>query len=136
MTAGFHIATDEGLISIQVPGEIDLVDLFELAKTVVNEADYDPALPLLLDLRGMRLEIVRAAAEPFSSFMIQNFRGRQGSMAVIIDTEMSRKLSAAIYWLACAVGSTEVFDDYDHALKWLIRREFAGPAEGQVASIG
>ena len=136
MSAGFHIAKDEGLISIQVPGEIDLVDLYELVQAVVNEADYDPALPLLLDLRGMRLEIVRAAAEPFSRFIIQNFKGRLGSMAVVIDTEMSRKLSAAVYWLACAVGGTEVFDGYDHALKWLIRREFAGTSESRVARIG
>ena len=55
-------------------------------------------------------------------------------MAVVIDGEMSRELSAAIYWLACAVGGTEVFDDYDHALRWLIRKEFAAePDEHRAA---
>jgi hypothetical protein len=136
MSLGFHIATEDGLISVQIPGRIDLVDLYELAKNVVSETDYDPALPLLLDLRGMRLEIDRAAAEPFSRFMIQSFRGRPGSMAVVIDAEMSRKLSAATYWLACAVGGTEVFDDYDHALKWLIRREFADANGSHLTSAG
>jgi len=134
MSPGFHIATDEGLISVQVPAQIDLVDLYELAKSVLNEPDYDQGLPLLLDLRGMRLELISSAAEPFAQFIINSFSGRNGSMAVVIDTDMSRKLSAAVYWLACAVGGTEVFDDYDHALKWLIRREFAEAQENRVAS--
>ena len=56
-------------------------------------------------------------------------------MAVVIDSEMSRELVANIYWLACAVGGTEVFDDYDHALKWLIRREFANGEATNVVSL-
>jgi len=126
MAPEFHIATDEGLISVQAGMEIDLVELYELAKGVLASADYDAELPLLVDLRGLRVELIREAVEPFSKFIIQNFSGRGGSIAVVIDGEMSRKLSAGVYWLACAVAGTEVFDDYDHALKWLIRREFAG----------
>lgn len=125
MPPGYHIANDDGLISIQVADEIDLAELYELAKSVLSSTDYAAELPLLADLRGMRLELNRDAAKPFSNFVINNFRNRPVSMAVVIDGDMNRELSAAIYWLACAVGRTEVFDDYDHALKWLIRREFA-----------
>lgn len=135
MTRGYHIAHDDGLISVQVRDEIDLAELYELAKSVLNSEDYIADLPLLVDLRGMRLELNRDAAEPFSNFVIDNFRNRSGSMAVVIDTDMSRELSAATYWLACAVGGTEVFDDYDHALKWLIRREFAHSPPPNVVSI-
>ena len=68
---------------------------------------------------------------------IDNFKNRPGSMAVVIDGDMERELVAGIYWLACAVGGTEVFDDYDHALKWLIRREFANtPPPGVAAFSG
>ena len=123
---GFHIAVEDGLISVQVGSHIDLVDLYELAKSVLAASDYADGLPLLVDLRGMRLELVREAAEPFARFIIGGFSGREGSMAVIIDGDMHSKLCAAVYWLSCAVGGTEVFDDYDHAMKWLIRREFAG----------
>jgi hypothetical protein len=73
----------------------------------------------------MRLELNREDLQPFNRYMVGAFRNRGASTAVVIDCDMSQKLSAAIYWLACAVGDTEVFDDYDHALKWLIRREFA-----------
>ena len=55
-------------------------------------------------------------------------------MAAVIDGDMSRDLVAGIYWLACAVGGTEVFDDYDHALKWLIRREFVNTPPPNVVS--
>lgn len=126
MPPGFHIATDDGLISVQVRDEIDLVDLYELAKDVLDDDAYDPALPLVVDLRGMRLTLERDALMPFSRFIMGSFKGRGGSMAVVIDGDMSRKLSAAVYWLACGVGGTEVFDDYDHAMKWLMRKEFVG----------
>jgi hypothetical protein len=137
MAPAYHIASDDGLISIQVSSEIDLADLYELAKSVVSSADYDPTLPMIMDLRGMLLDWHQDATEPFTRFIIDNFRDREGSMAVVLDSEMSRDLVAGIYWLACAVGGTEVFDDYDHALKWLIRREFAdSPPENVVAFSG
>lgn len=129
MSSRFHIATDEGLISVQVQAQINLAELHDLAKAVLSSEDYDAALPLLIDLRGMRLELERQAAEPFNRFMISSLGNRGGSTAVVIDGGMSSKLSAAVYWLACAVGGTEVFDDYDHALKWLIRREFVAGAD-------
>mgnify|MGYP001827355499 CR=1 FL=1 len=134
MAPAYHIASDDGLISIQVASEIDLVDLYELAKSVLSSDDYDPELPLIMDLRGMRLDWHEDATEPFIRFAIDNFRDRPGSMAAVIDGDMSRDLVAGIYWLACAVGGTEVFDDYDHALKWLIRREFVNTPPPNVVS--
>lgn len=135
MAPAYHIASDDGLISIQVGSEIDLAELYELAKSVLASEDYDPELPLIMDLRGMRLDWHQDATAPFTRFMIDNFKDRPGSMAVVIDGDMSRDLVAGIYWLACAVGGTEVFDDYDHALKWLIRREFASTPPPNVVSI-
>jgi len=124
MSPVYHIASDDGLISMQVSSHIDLAELYELGKSLLTSDDYDPELPLITDLRGMRLDWHQDATEPFSRFVVDNFKDRPGSIAVVIDNEMDRDLVAGIYWLACAVGDTEVFDDYDHALKWLIRREF------------
>ncbi|MFV2089105.1 MAG: hypothetical protein ACC642_00465 [Pseudomonadales bacterium] len=125
MSVLFHVSGDEGLISVRVESEIDLVGLYELAKSVHSDPGYDPTLPLLVDLRGMRIDLKRSAVEPFSRYIISHFNDRQASIAVVIDSEMEDKLCAAVYWLACAVNGAELFDDYDHALKWLIRREFA-----------
>ena len=132
MTPAYHISTDDGLISIQVASEIDLTDMYKLGKSILTSAAYDPELPLLMDLRVMRLDWQDEPVEPFVRFAIDNFSERPGSMAAVIDSEMSRELVAGIYWLSCAVGGTEVFDDYDQALKWLIRREFASAAPANV----
>ncbi len=134
MSSDYHIATDDGLITIQVRRETSIADLHELTQAIVAEASYDPALPLLVDLRDMRIDLGSEDTDPFTRFVIAQFKGRPGTMAVVIDGDMSRELAAAIYWLACAVGGTEVFDDYDHALKWLIRKEFVGEPVGQQAA--
>ena len=52
MAPAYHIASDDGLISIQVGSDIDLADLYELAKSVVSSADYDPAFLLTFFHRG------------------------------------------------------------------------------------
>ena len=128
MSPVYHIAREEGLMSVRVQSPVELVELQGLAGALLESDEYEPELPLLVDLRGMRLELNREDLQPFNRYMVGAFQNRGASTAVVIDCDMSQKLSAAIYWLACAVGDTEVFDDYDHALKWLIRREFAVPA--------
>ncbi len=127
MPAAFHISEDEGLITVQVDDAVELAELFDTAKALTSDPSYDPALPLLADLRGMRVELEADALEPFNRFVVNSYgRNRRASTAVVVDHEMDRKLAAAIYWLSCALGHCEMFDDYDHALKWLIKREFAG----------
>ena len=128
MSPAYHIATDDGLITLQAGGELDLIEIRRLVESVLAAEDYDPELPLLIDLRDLRVSLEPEPTGEVSAYIIEHFRGRRGSMAVVVDGEMNRKLTAAIYWLACAVGNAEVFDDYDQALKWLIRREFAGTA--------
>ncbi len=125
MSPVFHISKDEGLISVRVEADIDLVGLYELAKSLYSDPAYEIDLPLLVDLRGMHFDLKQSATEPFSQYIINHYSGREASIAVVIDPDMENKLCAAIYWLSCAVTGTELFDDYDHALKWLIRREFA-----------
>ena len=127
MPAGYHISEDEGLISVQVSDRIDLVELYESAKALHSDPSYSHELPLLVDLRNMRLTISQPATAPFSRFIITRFNGRAGSNAVVIDPDLENELFTGIHWLACAVSGTELFDDYDQALKWLIRREFAEP---------
>ena len=126
MPATHHINSDEGLITVRITGQVDLVEVFEAARDLYDDADYDPALPLLADLRGMRLTLHAAALKPFNRFIISHFgKPRSASIAVVVDHEMDKELCAAVYWLNCAVNGSEMFEDYDQALRWLIRREFA-----------
>jgi len=126
MASEFHIKPDEGLITVQIQGAVDLVEIFETARDLHDHAEYDPALPLLVDLRGMRLALEQVALKPFNRYIIGHFgKSRSASIAVVVDHEMDNDLCAAVYWLNCAVSGSEMFEDYDLALKWLIRREFA-----------
>lgn len=134
MAAAYHISADDGLITVQVNTQVDLIELYEVANSLLNDPQYDPTLPLLLDLRGMQLDMAKAALTPFNEFIIESYgRNRDASIAVVIDEDLEAKECADIYWLACAVGSAELFEDYDQALKWLIRREFADPVSATTA---
>ncbi len=126
MPASYYINPDEGLITVQIEGDVDLVEVFETARDLYDDAAYDPTLPLLADLRGMRVTLHEAALKPFNRFIISHFgQPRSASIAVVVDQDMDKELYAAVYWLNCAVSIAEMFEDYDMALKWLIRREFA-----------
>jgi hypothetical protein len=126
MPSTYHINPDEGLITVKIDGEVDLAEVFETAHGLCEDPAYDPALPLLADLRGMRVALQEAALKPFNRFIISQFgKPRSASIAVVVDQEMDKELCAAVYWLNCAVSVSEMFEDYDLALKWLIRREFA-----------
>ena len=130
MPATYHINPDEGLITVQIDGDVDLVDVFETARDLRDDTAYEPTLPLLADLRGMRVKLNAAALKPFNRFIISHFgRPRSTSIAVVVDEDMDKELCAAVYWLNCSINAAEMFDDYDLALKWLIRKEFAAAAQ-------
>jgi hypothetical protein len=127
MPAAYFINPDEGLVTVRVEGEVDARTLLDTARGLHDDPTYDPSLPLLADLRGMRLALDPSSLEPLNEFIIDRFRAppRDASMAVVVDGDMDHKLCAAVYWLSCAVGGNEMFEDYELALKWLMRREFA-----------
>jgi len=126
MPAAYHISEDEALITIKAEGDVDLVELFELATSLQADPAYSPDTPLLVDLREMRVTLQAAVVKPFNRFILTHFGpSREASIAVVVDSGMNSELCAAIYWLNCAMGGSEMFEDYDHALKWLIKREFA-----------
>ena len=62
MAVAYHISADDGLITVQVNSRVDLIELYEVAKSLLNDPQYDPILPLLLDLRNMQLDIVEGCA--------------------------------------------------------------------------
>ena len=126
MPADYHINTDEGLIAVRIEGQVDLVDLLEHCKDLLANPQFDPGLPQLVDLRGMQLETQIAATKPFSRFIIQQYGpSTSSSIAVVVDPDLNAELCAGIYWLSCTLDNTEMFECYNQALKWLMKREFA-----------
>ncbi|MEM7294076.1 MAG: hypothetical protein AAF420_11885, partial [Pseudomonadota bacterium] len=63
----------------------------------------------------------------FRNFVIDRYRpALHASLAVVVDDSLSTAALADLYLLVCNLPDTELFDQYDQALKWLMRKEFAG----------
>jgi hypothetical protein len=129
MPAGYHINDNDGLVAIEVTGAVNLADIYGTAKRLLADPSYDPNLPQLIDLRGMEIELQAATVAPFTRFMVARYAPQTlACIAVVIDPELEADICARVYWISCALGSSEVFDNYELALKWLMKQEFAKAA--------
>ena len=80
----------------------------------------------------MQLEIEDSALGPFSDFVTHRYGpSTNASVAVVVDPDLNAELCAGIYRLSCTLNHSELFEDYDQALKWLMKREFAKQGRGK-----
>lgn len=135
MPLGYHINQDDGLITVQGDGAVPLGDLTRLGEALLGDGRYDPALPQLLDFRGLRPHGQPSDGVPqdigvldeLRAFIRERYRARvAANVAVVIDEHLESRHCADIFLLTCAIERAELFADYDQALKWLMRRAFAG----------
>ncbi len=125
MPLGYHIGTDEGLVTVQGNGEVDLAELVELGRTLLADGDFDPTLPQLLDFRGLR-PVATGDHTNLQAFVHGPYRdGVMAKIAVVIDEHLEVRHAADIFLLTCAVHDAELFSSYDQAVKWLMRQAFA-----------
>ncbi len=125
MPCGYHINNDDGLVSITGKTEVDLDDACDLGHTILNDPDFDPTLPQLVDLRGLALTRTNASTKAFEVFVLSRYRPAvQASMAVVVDDSLDQLSLAGLYHLCSNMAKTELFDNYEQAIKWLMRREF------------
>ena len=126
MPCGYHMNLEDGLVTIRGEAEINLPSLVNLGEEVLADPGFDPYLPQLVDLRGMQVARDRAAEQALRHFTLSTYRPRvHSSIAIVVDDSLSEPELAGLYHLSCAMDKTELFDQYDQALKWLMRREFA-----------
>jgi hypothetical protein len=126
MPVGYHISPDDGLITVTADGSVPLSDLARTGESLLADATYDPTLPQLLDLRGLR-PVSGGKLTPLKRFIEEHYREAvRASVAVVIDEHLESAHCADIFLLTCAMHDAELFADYDQALRWLMRRAFAG----------
>lgn len=126
MPCGYHINMEDGLTTISAEAEIAIAQLHALGQKLLADPEFDPYLPQLIDLRGLNVEYQADAADDLRHFALSTYRPRvQSSIAVIIDESLDAESVAGLFHLSCAMDNTELFDYYDQAIKWLMRREFA-----------
>lgn len=124
MPLGYHISADEGLITVHGQGELPLSELVRLGQSLLADTAFDPELPQLLDFRGLRPD--PDAGDSLWRFVLGPYREHvAGNVAVVIDDHLESLHCADIYLLTCAIETAELFADYDHAVKWLMRQAFA-----------
>ncbi len=121
----YHINSDEGLITLRLAGDLDLVEIRERVESLLDDPQYSPHLPQLVDCRGIRPKVDKAELRTFTEFLTARYQTTvSASVAVVVDESLSADQTAGIYWLSCGHACAELFDNYDQALRWLMKREF------------
>ena len=125
MAAAYHINDDAGLITVRAEGNVDPKTLQAVGRALLQDAGFDPGLPQVMDFRGLRLPGDPVALADLTAFVEQEFGSQlSGSVAVVIDEDLEAGLCADVYQVTCTVARAELFEDYDQALRWIMRREF------------
>ena len=127
MSAAYHINTEDEFISFNFDAEVNLIDLYELLRDLLEDPEFQSAWPQLMDLRNIELDLKPGALKPFVRYLTNTYSPRvDAAVAVVLDSDMSAELYAGIYRLACGLPGTEVFDDYGQAIKWLLQPGWGG----------
>lgn len=125
MPCGYHMNLEDGLVTISGADELTMAAFVDLGEQVLSDPSFDPYVPQLVDLRGLQVAADQVGGKQLRDFVLAVYRPRvQSSIAVVIDGSLHERAVAGLYHLCCAMDATELFDQYDQALKWLMRREF------------
>lgn len=125
MPCGYHMNLEDGLVTISGADELTMAAFVDLGEQVLSDPSFDPYVPQLVDLRGLQVASDQVGGKQLRDFVLAVYRPRvQSSIAVVIDGSLHERAVAGLYHLCCAMDATELFDQYDQALKWLMRREF------------
>jgi len=130
MPCGYHLNLDDGLITVSGAEATNFNELLSVAEDLLADPEFDPSLPHLVDLRGMQVRQDEQSSASLRLFAVKFYRPQvHSSVAVVVDDSITAGLLASIYHLVCTLDQTELFDHYDQALKWLMRREFVAKAQ-------
>ena len=126
MPAEFHINTSDEIVTLRLQGDVMASELRACVTTLLADPDFDPALPQLIDMREAVLQHDPGTSQGLERFLLHEYQPRiAASVAVVVNREWGYDLCAWVYLMCCSLQRAEVFDDWNQACKWLIRREFA-----------
>lgn len=126
MAIEYHINQRDELITLTVKGDVSASEACVKIDELLNDNDFNAALPQLIDLRLADIKGSREDLEHFETFLLGEYRPRlQASVAIVINTDWAEEICAQAFWLSCALHRAELFDGWNQACKWLIKREFS-----------
>lgn len=126
MTLRFHSNQEEGLTTINGDGPVTWDCLHEVLQELLDSGEEHATLPHVIDLRAADIDFSDTTMDIFGEFFAVRFGAEvTGSIAIVIKDGLDPDICAMFYKVASSVDHTELFDDYNHAMRWLMRREFA-----------
>ena len=126
MADSYHINQEAGLITVTVDGDFGLPAAISMGRAILGELHFTPTLPQLFDLRGLKTRRSSAESLNFREFVLHEYFARvRANVAIVVDDSLDTRSLAALYHLISRVDMAEMFDNYDQALRWLMRKEFA-----------
>ncbi|MEM9620843.1 MAG: hypothetical protein AAF993_04290 [Pseudomonadota bacterium] len=126
MPSGYHINHEQGLVTLTGSNTMQISDACDIGSALLADPEFDSTLPHLVDLRGLELQRDQASSARFRRFVLDTYMPRvKASIAVVVNDSLDQNSLAGLYHICCSMERTELFDQYDQALKWLMRREFA-----------
>jgi len=125
MPCAYHIAPEDGLIIIKGSNPMTLTQMEETGRQLLQDPKFDPHLAQIVDFRDVDLPRDYEANQDVGNFLTKTYSETvQVSIAVVVNGEQAPIGIAELYKLVCTMDNTELFDNYDHAMRWLMRREF------------
>jgi len=122
----YHINERDELITLTASGEISCADACGCIDKMLNDPAFDANLPQLIDLRNAVPVGSSADVTQFQTFVLGEYQPRLGStVAIVVNQDWHEEVCAKAFWLSCALGLAELFDDWNQACKWLVTREFS-----------
>ena len=129
MSINYHISSENGLISLLADPEVTLAELHDCGKRLMADQAFEPDLPQLIDLRAANIERLCTTDQQLAQTMVETYNGSvPGNVAVLIDAASAGEPLADLYRTICTFENAELFDNYEHALRWLVRKAFAPAA--------
>ena len=76
MPAQYHINHEDEFVAIQLEGDVDLVEVYELCQSLLSDPAFNPQLPQLADVRNVNLKVTPGAIRPFLNYVTTKYRPR------------------------------------------------------------
>jgi len=126
MSLQFHSNHDEGLTTINGDGVANWDSLLSVLQALLASSSNQVDLPHVIDLRNVELDLASGTMVPFGEFFALRFASDvKGSIAIVVSDSLNPEDCAKLYRVASSAANAELFDDYNHAMRWLMKREFA-----------
>ena len=127
MPAQYHINAADELLTLRLSGRVNCAQVERCVQAMLADELFQPDMPQLIDLREAKPIGREDESVQFENFIANFYRHKvTATIAIVSNQAWDHDICAWVYWLSCALGNAELFDDWTQACRWLVRNEFNG----------